>query len=412
MTHAVGTTAPLDDITVIEIDNWMAAPSAGAILADLGARVIKIEPLSGDPMRNMHRRVKVDDERFHDYDFQFDVDNRGKESITLNLVDDAAIEIVHKLCATADVFLCNLLRQRQDRFTLDPDSLLGVNPKLVHATLTGYGTFGPEAWRPGYDATAFFARSGLYEMMRQGENAAPPMARPAQGDHTAGLALVGAILGAIRLVDRTGIGQVVETSLFETAVWTQASDYSVAAVDKAPSRPRARDEEIGATANRFPCMDGKWIVVHMPAPAAWAGFCEAIGRPDMVTDERFIDLRSRFRNMAAVVDEIDATLGTKNRDEWGEIFDDRKIVWAPVMAFDEVANDPQAEALDLFPTITSERIGEYPSVAMPLRFHTAPVGPQGPAPSVGEHTMSVLNALGIGESEIARLLADGVIGPD
>mgnify|MGYP003327803536 FL=1 len=190
--------APLEDVVVLEIDNWMAAPSAGAILADMGATVIKIEPLSGDPMRGMGRPVKnptlTDDLR--SYDFQFDVDNRGKKSIAIALDQPQGSELVKELAKKADIFMCNLLIERQAKFGLDPESLFAVNPKIVHATLTGYGTTGPEAWRPGYDVTAFFGRSGLYDSSREGDDGIVPMARPAQGDHTTGLALVGGIIGA------------------------------------------------------------------------------------------------------------------------------------------------------------------------------------------------------------------------
>ena len=236
--------APLDDVVVLEIDNWMAAPSAAAVLADMGATVIKIEPLTGDPMRDMSRPVKNPElaEGLQSYDFQFDVDNRGKQSIAVALDKPEGAELVRKLVAKADIFMCNLLTARQQKFGLDPDTLFNVNPKLVHATLTGYGTTGPDAWRPGYDVTAFFGRSGLYDASREGDDGVVPMARPAQGDHTTGLAMVGAILGALRMAEKTGQGQAVETSLYETAVWTQASDYSVTAMDHAPVRRRPRHQ--------------------------------------------------------------------------------------------------------------------------------------------------------------------------
>ena len=189
---------PLDDITVVEIDNWMAAPSAGAVFADLGANVIKVEPLTGDPMRGMSRPAKIES-AFKDYDFQFDVDNRGKRSIAVALDTEEGVDLVQRLVGNADIFMCNLLIHRQERFGLDPKTLLELKPNLVHATLTGYGTTGPDAWRPGYDVTAFFGRSGLYDAMREGTDGVVPMARPAQGDHTTGLALVSAILAALRL---------------------------------------------------------------------------------------------------------------------------------------------------------------------------------------------------------------------
>ena len=157
--------APLDDITVIEIDNWMAAPSAGAVLADLGARVIKVEPLTGDPMRDMSRPIKGDNfsDEIKNYDFQFDVDNRGKNSIAIAIDTEEGAKLVRQLVSNAQVFMCNLLIARQEKYGLDPGSLFKENSSLVHATLTGYGTSGPDAMRPGYDVTAFFGRSGLYD---------------------------------------------------------------------------------------------------------------------------------------------------------------------------------------------------------------------------------------------------------
>ena len=356
----------------------------------------------------MQRPAKLPDE-LRSYDYQFDVTNRGKKSVAIDLTADRGAELVSRLVASADVFLCNLLVERQVRFGLDPEALLRVNPKLVHATLTGYGTTGPEAWRPGYDVTAFFGRSGLYDAMREGPDGDVPMARPAQGDHTTGLALFGAIMAGLRMVERSGEGQVVESSLYETAVWTQATDYSVAAVDKAPLRQRARDSQIIATANRYPCGDGKWLVIQMPNESAWPLLARTIGAEHLLEDERFVDLRSRFRNMPVLVAAIDEALSVKSRDEWGQLFDQEGLIWGPVLGIHEVVADPQAEALNLFPTLESPEIGEYPTVANPLKFKTADVGPLGPHPAVGEHTAEVLEGVGMSEEDVWRLVADGVV---
>jgi crotonobetainyl-CoA:carnitine CoA-transferase CaiB-like acyl-CoA transferase len=398
---------PLDGITIIEIDNWMAAPSAAAILSDMGATVIKIEPLTGDPMRGNFRPAKVDGLR--DYDFQFDVDNRGKRSVCVDLTNPAAIDILHKLCGQAQIFMCNLLTQRQEKFRLDPETLLAINPSLVHATLTGYGTTGPDAERPGYDVTAFFGRSGLYDSMREGPHGDVPMARPAQGDHTTGLALVGAILGALRLAERTGVGQVVETSLYETAVWTQASDYATTVVDHAPVRQRSRENMLLPTANRYPCGDDKWVVFNMPQASGWAKLCKALNKEEWLEDERFLDARSRYHAMPVLVPEIDKALASKTRDEWGVIFDAAGIIWGPVLGLHEVATDPQAAAINLFPSINDEEIGDYRTVSIPMRFKTADVRPRGRSPKIGEHTRSVLSEFGFNAEVIDGLLADDVI---
>ena len=402
-------TAPLEDVTVVEIDNWMASPSAAAILADLGANVIKVEPLTGDPMRNMGRPAKVSDEK-KGFDYQFDVSNRGKRSIAVDLESDAGIEVVRALVATADIFMCNLLQHRQERFGLDPGALQRVNNRIVHATLTGYGTRGPEAHRPGYDVTAFFGRSGIYDAMREGESGTVPMARPAQGDHTTGLAFVGAILAALRLAERTGEPQTVETSLYETAIWTQATDYAITAVDHAPLRPRARENMIIPTANRYPCGDGKWVVLNMPEESAWPKLCNVIERQDLLSDERFEDIRGRFKHMPEIVAAIDDALSHRSRDQWGEIFDSNGIIWGPVLGLHEVASDPQAEALSLFPVLDSEEIGTYRTVAAPMRFVEAEVGPKFPAPKLGEHTRQILADAGHNEGEIDALVKNGAVG--
>jgi len=406
-------TAPLEDIVVIEIDSYMAAPSAGAILADLGATVIKVEPLSGDPMRGLSRPIKNPDlsDEVRGYDFGFDVDNRGKQSIAVALDKPEGADLVRKLVAGADIFMCNLLIKRQKRFGLDPASLFAVKPNLVHATLTGYGTTGPDAWRPGYDVTAFFGRSGLYDAQREGDDGVVPMARPAQGDHTTGLAMVASMLAALRLAEKTGEGQEVETSLYETAVWTQATDYAVTAIDHAPVRRRARKELLAITANRFPCGDGRWVVFNMmPDAVYWPRMCQAIEVEDLMEDERFVDSRSRYKNMAALIDLIDAALAKRSRDEWGEVFDKAGLIWGPVLGLHEVPQDPHAQALGMFPEIEHAEIGTYKTVNIPMRFATADVQPRGPSPLLGEHTQHILADQGFTADDISKLIEGGIVG--
>ena len=401
-------TAPLADITVIEVDNYMAAPSTGAILADMGATVIKVEPPSGDPMRGIGRPAKIDGP-LKGYDFGFDVDNRGKRSIAVALDTPEGAEVVQRLVARAQIFMCNLLPQRQQRFGLDAETLFKRNPKLVHATLTGYGTDGPEALRPGYDVTAFFGRSGLYDAMREGDDGEVPMARPAQGDHTTGLALLGAILAALRLAERTGKGQVVETSLYEAAIWTQATDFGITAVDGAPVRRRSRRQQLAPAANRYPCGDGKWIVLNTIGGTSFEKMCEAMDKAEWLADPRFADAKSRYQNMAELVDAIDAVLMTRGRDDWGAIFDRVGLIWGPVLTLDEVASDPQAEAIGMFPSIEHPTLGAYRSVRAPMRIRGADVKPRGPSPAVGEHSRTVLERAGFAADEIERLLAGGAL---
>ena len=359
-------------------------------------------------MRGLSRPLKIESE-FRGYDFQFDVDNRGKRSIAVNLNEAEGVAVVHGLIEGADIFLCNLLPKRQKRFGLDAGTLLELRPGLVHATLTGYGTSGPDAWRPGYDVTAFFGRSGLYDAMREGEHGVVPMARPAQGDHTTGLAFTTAILGALRLAERTGKGQVVETSLYETAVWTQASDFAVTAVDKAPVRRRARKEQLTPMTNRYPCKDNQWVVLNMLDAGAWERLCRALGREDWLDDERFATPKDRYRRMPELVEAIDAVLSARTRDEWGGIFDEHGVIWGPVLSLHEVPDDAHAQAIGLFPSVEHPQLGTYRTVRAPVRFATADVGPSGPAPALGEHTREVLAELGYADDDIQRMYGSKVV---
>lgn len=235
------------------------------------------------------------------------------------------------------------------------------------------------------------------------------MARPAQGDHTTGLALLGAILAALRSAERTGEGQVVETSLFETAIWTQASDFGTTAIDRAPVRRRARHNMLSPTANRYPCGDGKWLVVNMLDAMAFDRFCRAIGREDWLEDERFREARGRYDHMPELVTGIDATLATRSRDEWGRIFDEAGLIWGPVLTLDEAAGDGQAHAIGMFPELEHPEYGTYRTVNAPFRFRSGEVRPRGTSPGPGEHTREVLGEMDFDEAEIDALMAAGVL---
>lgn len=400
---------PLDDLRIVEVDNWMAAPSALAVLADLGAEVIKIEPLTGDPMRRTQRPPKLPDGPAADFDYGFNMDNRGKKSVAVDLSVPAGGALVARLCESADIFACNLLPERQQRFGLDAASLHAVNPKLVHATFTGFGTAGPEAGRRGFDATVYFARGGVSSAMQDGKGGTVPWPGTAQGDHASTMSFVGAILAGLRLAERTGEGQIVESSLLASAAWSLASDLSLTLVDGYGRSARGRTEKISPVMNSYPTGDGKWVFINMPRADDWADFCRAVGQEDWLTREGWQSGRDRYQNMPEVVAEIESLLATKSRAEWAEVFDAGGVVWGPVQSVDELAEDPQAAAAGLFPTIDSE-IGEFRTVAAPFQIHNTAVGPKQVAPSIGQDTAAVLRGAGFSEDEISGLAADRVIG--
>jgi crotonobetainyl-CoA:carnitine CoA-transferase CaiB-like acyl-CoA transferase len=400
--------APCSGIRVVELTNWMAAPSAAAVLADLGADVVKVEPLRGDPVRGLMRPPKLP-EGAPRLDFSFQVDNRGKRSVAIAIDRPEGADLVRRLIPETDIFLCNLLPQRQTRYGLDAKALLAINPRLIHATLTGYGLTGPDAQRPGYDVTTFFGRGAVLDAMREpGGVVSQP--RPAQGDHATGLALVAALLAALRLVDATGHGQIVDVSLLGVAAWTMATDLAAALVDGRPISKRDRHHVLTPLANRFCCSDDRWIMLNMPELHWWPLFCTAMGAPQWLDDPRFATPKDRYDNMPALIDLIDEVFATQTLAEWGRIFDEAGLIWGPAATVDELARDPQAAAVGLFPELEHDGF-RFRTIAAPFNIAGADLRPRGLAPDIGQHTTEVLQAAGLTEDEVAALAAAGVIGP-
>lgn len=399
--------APLDDVKVLDLTNWMAGPSAAAILADLGADVIKVEPLTGDVVRGKSRLPKPGP-GIPDVDAGFEADNRGKRSIAVALDKPEGAALVQRLVGGVDVFLCNLLPHRQARFGLDSATLFTHNARLVHATFSGYGLSGPDMNRPGFDVTTFFARGSLIDSMTE-PGGIPPQVRPAQGDHTSSLALVAGILAALRLAERTGKGQVLDCNLLATAAWTVTSELAPTLVDGHQAGRRDRRHTIVALANRFRCKDNRWIVLNMTEIRYWPVFCDLVGRPEWITDARYQSAKNRFDNMGELTDLMDELFTSRTMPEWGVLLDGAGLIWGPAATLLELSKDPQLEAIGMYPYIEHPK-GRFRTVAAPMFIHGSDVGPRGPAPELGQHTAEVLAAGGLNDDEITSLISAGIIG--
>jgi crotonobetainyl-CoA:carnitine CoA-transferase CaiB-like acyl-CoA transferase len=307
------------------------------------------------------------------------------------------------------VFVSNLLLSRQLRFGLDADTLLARNTRLVHATLTGYGLEGPDAARPGYDITAFFGRGGItHTITEPGDHA--PRARPAQGDHAASLALVASILTALRLVERTGEGQVIDVNLLATAVWVMATDLSATLVDGQNPTTQGRRNRFHALQESFRCADDRFILLFMPEPHWWPRFCEAVGRPEWIDDPRFDTYQARLEHMNEITDVMDELFAERTLADWGRLFDEQGFIWAPASTVAEVAQDEQAAAIGVFPEMEHPVAGRLRTVANPLRIRGADIVPRRSAPDVGADTGDVLREIGVGDAEAAALAEAGIVG--
>lgn len=405
-------TSPLEGVRVVEFANFAAAPSSVAIMADLGAEVIKVEAVGGDPLRGLMKQVQLPEGQ-HNPDHAFQFINRGKKSIQINLEDPAGVELAHKLVATADVVLTNLLPSRRKRFGLAVEDLLAIKPDLVVGLLSGYGEVGDEIDRPGYDVTAFFSRSGLHGSSIP-PGGSPPHARPGQGDHITGIAMFAALMTGLRARDMTGEGQVVEASLLRTATWTIALDLATSLVDGKPAYDRPRERALSPMLEAFKCSDGRWLQFTMPDTGdAWERFCTALDREDLIEHEDYTTGRKRYHSIGALLATLDETLRSKPVDYWARRLDEQRCIWAPVNDTAMAVVDPQVRATGAFETIEHPKAGNFETVAAPFRIHTSPeVGVRGPAPDKGEHTAELLAELGFDEDAVHDLTERGIVATD
>ena len=381
----------LEGTRVVELGAWVAGPGAGGVMADWGADVIKIETPTGDPMR---RVFAIGSGHLQTQSPPFDLDNRGKRSVVLDLRDAGDLEKLRRLIATADVFLTNLRPDALERMSLDHVAVLQANPGLVYASVTGYGLEGPDRLRPGYDLGAFGARTGIAYL--QGEVYDDPVnVRSGFGDHVTAMNAVTGILAALLYRNRTGEGQLVTTSLLRSGIYCLGWELGIQLRFGKVAASQPRSHAANPAINSYEASDGKWFwLLGLEAERHWPNVVKAVGSPDALADERFADARGRRKFAAECVAILDAIFATKTRDEWTAIFDATDVWWAPVQSPEDVLDDPQAIAAGAFVEVPAGGEGSpaHRSVASPLDFSAAPVAPR-PVPTLGQHTAEVLAEL-------------------
>jgi crotonobetainyl-CoA:carnitine CoA-transferase CaiB-like acyl-CoA transferase len=395
-----------DGIRVIELAQWVFVPVAGALLADWGGDVIRIEAPTGDPYRNLI--TQGIGAGTGGVNLSVALANRGKRSLALDLKTDQGRAVVHQLLATADVFLTNLRPGALGRLGLDAGALTARYPRLVYARGHGYGVRGPDADRAGYDASAFWARGGLAHVLTPPDRDHPIGQRGAMGDRNGAMALAFAIAAALLRRGRTGRGSVVDVSLLATAMWTLSSDVLAAL---AGDRPRASSARIAVNpvVGSYRTKDGRHIqLVFLEADRYWPGFCRLIGRDDLVDDPRFADLAARREHAEECVAILDEEFARRTFAEWKELLQRLDAPWAPVQAVEELLDDPQVIANGYVGEVSLSDGPTYSLPTVPVQFDEQPPRARR-APEHGEHTEEILLELGYTWPQIEQLQAAGVV---
>jgi crotonobetainyl-CoA:carnitine CoA-transferase CaiB-like acyl-CoA transferase len=393
----------LQGLKVVDFSAYIAGPGAAGILCDWGADVIKVERPGGDAMRHTLADVKSQ----LSGNPVFDLDNRGKRGIVLDIAKSEGREALARLAGQADVFLTNVRPASLRRAGLDDKTLLAANPRLVYAVITGYGLEGPDAHKPGFDVTAFWARAGVANMIAP-KGTEPFMLRTGVGDHTTSLATVSAILAALYERQQTGKGRLVQTSLLATGVYALSSDLAIQMKFGRLASLKPRSHPMNPLANVFQSADGRWFV-HNPrgGSGGWEAFCTAAGRPDLIDDPRANTGRLRRENAAEITAEFDKAFAALSFEEVARRLDEADLVWAPVQTPAEVAADPQVAAAGAILQVEDGEGGTYPQPAAPARFPGADAAVRPPSPKLGEHTRQILAEIGYGEAEIEAMVAAG-----
>lgn len=398
----------LENIKVLELGAWVAAPSAGVVLADWGAEVLKIEdPVTGDAMRGWRSIRGVEIEDVH---FWFELYNRNKRSIGLDLRKEEGRRIFYSMVKKADVFLSNFRGSVLERLKIDYGSLSEMNPKLIYAAVSGYGHKGRDVEKPGYDITAFWSRSGILCKLIPGEGKSPVDPPFGMGDTIVGTITAGAISAALFNRERTGVGEEIDISLYQTAVWSTAMDIEAVLYTGSPIPKINRTMMPNPLENDYCTKEGKWLRVAMiQSDRFWPDFCEALEIGHLMKDKRFKDAADREANNSELISLLDRVFATKTCSEWERIFQEHELISATVQDYSEVVNDPQAIENGFFAEIDHPSTKKVRVVATPVNFGKTSSTARVPAPELGQHTEEILLDLDYSWEEITGFKERGII---
>lgn len=387
------------DLLVIDCASFIAGPAAATVLSDFGARVIKIEPpIIGDAYRNLFRLRGTPD----DIDYFWALDSRNKESLAMDLRRPEAMAVLKTLVAKADVFVTNMPFPARERLGVRAQDLMPLNPRLIYASLSPYGEAGPERDRSGFDATVWWARSGLMDMVRDTADVAPAISMPGMGDHPTAMALYGAIVTALYKRQITGQGSEVATSLLSNGLWANGCQVQAALCGyELAARPKRGER--GALNETYRTADGRHFVIASTNPARdWPLLANAMGHPEWLTDPRFETPEARFMNGPALVALFDDLFPRHSYAHWAKVLSDGDVIFGIVGNVYDHLSDDQIDANGMLPQIEDSWLR---TVDSPFQVTGETKAAPRMAPEIGEHSRALLEEFGCSPAQIESLLA-------
>ncbi len=391
-------------LKVIDLASFIAGPSAATILSDFGADVIKVEPPNGELWRSAQ---KIPPQPHSEEPYPFHLANRNKRGVALNLKAVNARQVLERLARWADVFIVNTPHPARKKLNLEYDDVAQWNPRLIYADLTGFGEKGPDAALPGFDLTAYWARSGLLSMTRDA-GSPPTWPVAGSGDNATAVCVYAAIATALYRRERTGKGSYVTTSLLAAGVWSASVFIQAALCGANFYGLHDRAHPANAALNVYHSSDNTWFVLVV-TPDKVHAVLKAIGREDILTDPRFSDPATLEQNRPQLTAILDQIFGSQPMSHWYEVFNSVQVPFGAVREPQEVVNDPQLRANEI--VVPLEGAGENltSTISSPIQVHGVTKVAARRAPGIGEHNEEVLKELGFSNDDIAGFRTSGTI---
>jgi crotonobetainyl-CoA:carnitine CoA-transferase CaiB-like acyl-CoA transferase len=395
-----------EGLKVLDCASFIAAPAAATVLSDFGADVIKIEPPgSGDPYRSL---PKLPGYPASPHNFAWMLEARNKRSLALDLSKPEGQAVLHRLAAEADVFITNFPPLVREKLGLTYAKLAPLNERLIYASFTGYGEKGEEANKPGFDSNAYWARSGLMDLVRADINTTPARSVAGMGDHPCAMAFYGAIVTALYKRERTGKGSHVSSNLMANGVWAASVLAQAKLCGAKFGERRPREHALNAVTNHYKCKDDRWLILSLlNEERQWPTLARCMGREDLIADERFATRSGRHARSIELIRIFDEVFAIKDLAEWRKILDGNGLVFGVVGILDDIPNDQQMLDNDVLVPFENDTML---TINSPIWVDgSRKVQPRRP-PGIGEHSDEILRNAGYDDAAISKLRASGAVG--